>query len=296
MRARVLAMANGPDGAGGPLQGLTVVVTRAAAQQAELAGALRAAGATVVALATIAIAPPADGGAALAAAISRLGEYHWVVLTSTNGARAFLDALPDPALAAGVRFAAVGRSTAEVLTRAGLPVDLVPDEFVGEALLDAFPSPSVEDSRRVLLVRAAVGRDVVPDGLRAAGWEPDIVGAYQTVWGEVDEAAVAAAGTADVVLFASPSSVRRFQELIAGDTRPQSPEQAPSPTTQPIRSSRPTRPGRPTRPTLPAIVIGAVTEAAARAAGFEVVRVARRSDSAGLVDAVIEWAAEHRPR
>ncbi len=259
---------NAPDPAGGTLHGLTVVVTRAAAQQASLAEALREAGATVVGLSTIAIAPPADGGAALAAAVRSLGEYRWVVLTSTNGARAFLDARGPAPSPVGPSVAAVGASTAGVLSAAGLTVDLIPDAFRGEALLEAFPLPPPEGSRRVLLVRAEVATDVLPLGLAAAGWDPHIVDAYRTVRAELDQEALAAAAGADVVLFASPSSVQRFMELTDGRTLS----------------------------SLPAIVIGAVTEAAARAAGFEVAGVAQRSDVSGLVDAVRYWAADGRRR
>ncbi len=244
------------------------MVTRAAAQQPPLTEALIARGATVVGFPTIAIAPPPDGGAALTEAVGRLGEYRWVVLTSTNGARALLEALPAAPAATGLKIAAVGESTAAVMAEAGFGVDLVPDEFVGEALLDAFPPAPLDGSRRVLLVRAAIARDVVPDGLRQAGWQPDVVGAYRMVRAEVNEAALGAVAGADVVLFASPSSVRRFVEMTGGPAQ---------------------------FPALVAIAIGAVTEGAAKAAGFEVVGVAQRSDVTGLVDAVVAWAMARRP-
>ena len=78
-----------------PLRGLTVVVTRAAAQTEELARPLRRLGARVVEVPTISIEPPADGGAALAAALADPARYEWLVVTSANGARAVLDRLPD---------------------------------------------------------------------------------------------------------------------------------------------------------------------------------------------------------
>ena len=84
----------------GALADRTVVVTRAAEQASTLVERLRAGGATVVEVPTIAIADPADGGAALAAAVADLDGYDWVVLTSTNGAARYLGALAGRHVAA----------------------------------------------------------------------------------------------------------------------------------------------------------------------------------------------------
>ena len=67
---------------------------------------------------------------------------------------------------AGVRLAVIGPATAAVLARHHLVADLVPERFVAESLLDAFP-PARRRRRQVLVARAAVARDVLPDGLRA---------------------------------------------------------------------------------------------------------------------------------
>ena len=260
------------------LAGITVVITRAAPQQAALADPLRRLGATVVNLATIAIEPPLDGGAALANAASRLADYRWVVLTSTNGARALLDVVPDGRVLAGVGLAAIGEATAAVLAAAHLPADLVPAQFVAEALLAQFPPPPAEGNRRVLLVRAAVARNTLPDGLRAAGWDVEVVSAYQTVRAAPSPAALVAMAGADVVLFSSPSTVTRFIEAVGPDGA----------------GVRRHRAGLP--PSLAVIAIGPVTAAAAVAAGLRVDVVATRYDVAGLVEAMCRWAEGRQGR
>jgi uroporphyrinogen-III synthase len=193
-----------------PLLGVGVVVTRARHQAAELHDALLARGATPVGVPAIAVAEPSDGGAALGAAAAGVARYDWVVLTSPNGAARFLAAVGDPRRLAGVGLAAIGPGTAGVLAERGLVADLVPERYVAEGLLEAFPAPPAGGGR-VLLARAAVARDVLPDGLGAAGWDVDVVEAYRTVHPEGPPAASErVADATDVVTFTSSSTVTGF--------------------------------------------------------------------------------------
>jgi uroporphyrinogen III methyltransferase/synthase len=253
-----------------PLFGRRVVVTRAREQASSLSEALRAVGADPVEVPTIRIAEPDDGGAALAAALGRVTDYDWVVLTSANGARRFCDRLRDGRDLAGVRLAAIGPGTAEALAEHRLVADLVPARFVAESLLEAFPLPATGDRGRVLLARAAVARDVLPDGLRGLGWEVDVVDAYRTLPEEVTDAQRAAAAEADVVTFTSSSTVERWAEAM-GAAAP------------------------------PSIVacIGPVTADTARAHGIDVDVVAREHTMTGLVAALVDHlspeASPHGP-
>jgi uroporphyrinogen-III synthase len=263
---RVLAVLGGAGAdldAVRPLRGLTVVVTRAAAQGEELSRPLRRLGARVVELPTIRLEPPADGGAALTGALADPSRYDWVVVTSVNGARAVLDRSPDARRLAGVRLAAIGPATAAVLEGVHLPPDLVPPRFVAESLLEVFPP----GPGRILLARAAVARDVLPEGLRRAGWEVDVVEAYRTVAGEPSPDALEAAAGADVACFTAPSTFERFLAL-AGAER-----------LAPVVAC-----------------IGPVTAASVEAAGFSPTLVAPIHTIAGLVDALAEWVRSRRRR
>ncbi len=245
-----------------PLAGLTVVVTRAAEQAGELSTALRRRGADVVELPTIVIGPPADDGRALAEALDHVERYQWVVVTSANGARRLLDLVPDGRRLAGVGLAAIGPATAAVLRAAHLPPDVVPGRYIAEGLLEAFPTAPADGSGRVLIARAAVARDALPDGLVAAGWQVDVVEAYRTgVAGAPDVGVRAAVAGADVVCFTAPSTFERFLALAgAGAVAPV------------------------------VACIGPVTGDAVRAAGFEVTVEAAVHTVAGLVDALVSWA------
>jgi len=249
-----------------PLFGLRVVVTRAREQAGELVTRLQAQGAATVEVPAIEIRDPADGGAALAAAVGRLGAYDWVVLTSSNGARRLLDAVRDRGrdarAFAGARLAAIGPGTAEALAGANLAVDLVPPRFVAESLLDALPAPSATGGR-LLLVRAAVARDVLPEGLRSKGWDVDVVEAYRTEQAPLAEEQAAAVAAADVVTFTSSSTVVNLLAAMAGGSIP------------PVVAA-----------------IGPITAATAREHGLAVDVEAEVHTIDGLVDALVAWAAK----
>ncbi len=197
-----------------PLFGRKVIVTRAREQASALSAALQAQGAEPVEVPAIRVLPPADGGVALRAAAARVASYDWLVLTSANGARRFLAELRDARDLGGVKIAAVGPGTAGALLAANLVADLVPERFVAESLLDAFadaPGPGAPGSGgRVLLARAAVARDVLPEGLRARGWQVDVVEAYRTEALGVTDAERESVAEADAITFTSSSTVERY--------------------------------------------------------------------------------------
>jgi uroporphyrinogen-III synthase len=243
-----------------PLAGRTIVVTRAAEQSGTLADALRAMGADVLEIPTIAVVDPDDGGHALRAAVEGVTNYEWVVVTSANGAERLADTLNGRALPSTVAVAAIGPGTADVLRRRGLTVSLVPERFVAEGLLAVFPVPA--GNAHVLLAQADAARPVLADGLRAAGWIVDIVVAYRTVAASPSPGLLEAAADADAITFTSASTVESWLALTG-----------------------------PSRTPANVVCIGPVTAEAARRGGLDVTRVAEPHSLAGLVDAVVAlWA------
>ena len=242
-----------------PLFGRKVVVTRARAQSPGLVQRLLALGARPVEIPTIRIDPPADRGAALDAGVEglRSGRYDWVVFTSANAVSALLDRVTDLRVLAGVKIAAVGSGTAAALGSYRLVADLVPERQLAAGLVEVFPGPG-RPGAGVLFPRAAAGRDVLPDGLRAAGWVVDVVEAYQTVPVEAGDDLKAAAAAADAVCFTSASTVTGFVEACGAGA-------------------------------LPGVVvcIGPVTADAARAEGLRVDGVADPHTLDGLIDALV---------
>ena len=208
-----------PARASRPLAGLRIVICRPREQAKPLADGLAAAGAEVVSAPVIAIVDPPDGGAALRAAMARLGRGDWLVITSPNGAVRAAAAGP---LSEGVNVAAIGPGTADRAVAAGLTVRMVPDRAIAEGLLQAFPAPDSDSDRRglVVLARAAVARSVLPDGLRAAGWDVLDVAAYRNVGVRLSQDQRRAVAASDGVVFTSSSTVKRLVVEVGTDAVP----------------------------------------------------------------------------
>ena len=245
-----------------PLFGRTVVVTRARDQSPGLVAALRAQGAEVLEVPTIAIVPPPDRGATLFSAVARLMGVGaaWVVLTSTNGVDALVAALHDARDLGGVKVAAVGQATAEALRERGIVADLVPPRANAEALLAAFP-PAPRGGGRVLVPQADRARPVLAHGLAGLHWDVEVVTAYRTVPAEVAPALRERALSADAICFTSGSTIESWVAA-AGLSTP------------PVVAS-----------------IGPVTTAAAASAGLPVTAEAEEASIDGLVAAVIRALA-----
>ena len=201
-----------------PLAGLRIVICRPEEQARPLVDGLAEAGAEVVSAPVMAIVDPADGGAALRAAISRLGRGDWLVVTSPNGAARAAAAGP---LADGVNVAAIGPGTAARAAAAGLTVRLVPDRSIAEGLVQAFPSPDSDGGGSlVVLARAAVARSVLPDSLTEAGWEVLDVAAYRNVGVRLTDEQRRAVAASDGVVFTSSSMVQRLVAEVGADAVP----------------------------------------------------------------------------
>jgi uroporphyrinogen-III synthase/uroporphyrinogen III methyltransferase/synthase len=160
--------------------GRRVLVTRGAGQASKLSEGLRAAGLLPVEVPVLEIQPPASY-AALDAAVRSLDAYDWLVLTSANAVRA----LAERAAALGVvldgrealQVAAVGPATAREAEARGLRIALLPESYVAESLVAVLAEKT--RGKRVLLARAEIARDVIPDALRVVGAEIDVVDAYR---------------------------------------------------------------------------------------------------------------------
>lgn len=249
-----------------PLFGWRVVVTRAAAQATEFVRGLSSLGAVPIAMPTIEIAPPADGGASLKSAIARLAEFEWVVFTSTNAVSRFFAEIPDARALAGVNVAVLGDATAEAARRSGIVADLVPLRFLAEGLVEAFPAPRA-DAKGVMIPRADIGREVVSDGLSALGWNVEMPSAYQTVHAAPTAEMLEAVRDADIITFASSSAVQGFLEGAGKAALP------------PVVAS-----------------IGPSTTATLQAAGITVDVEAAPHTAAGMIDAVASYAQGHPDR
>lgn len=196
------------------LHDLRILVTRPRNQTTEFANLLRSRGAVPICIPVIKIASLSDTSL-LDAALMNLKKYDWLVLTSANGVEAMFERLQILGLNTApeeVRVAAIGPKTAQALEDHGIAPDVVPAEYIAEAIL-----PELGDlkGKRVLLARADIARKTLAEGIRAGGGLADDISAYRTITAEVDETALSELKTGlDVVTFTSSSTVTSFIELI----------------------------------------------------------------------------------
>ena len=259
------------------LRGIRVLVGRARHQAGALSAELCKLGANVLEIPFIEIRKPRSFKP-LDTALRNLATYDWLILTSVNGVEAMWERMSKlrfkGALPSGLRVAAIGPATKKAIEQRGAKVDVVPKEYVAESVVRSLRSKV--KGKRVLLVRAKVARDVIPQQLRRAGAHVDVVEAYETVVPQRSRTRLQATmknprRRPHVVTFTSSSTVKNFAELL----------------------------GRKRGRTLPGVLtssIGPVTSATLRELGFPVDIAAREYTIPGLIRAIVNDVSRRKER
>lgn len=201
-----------------PLFGRQVLVTRPKDQAGELSRILRDAGADPVEVPTIELVPP-KSFSALDRAVRKIESYDWLIFTSANGVRVFLDRLwrsgRDLRALHAARICAIGPKTAEAAAHRGVRVDLIPNKYQAEGLLAALGRVPMK-GRRVLLPRAQEARELLPQALRRRGAKVDVVPAYRAVRpkGLAEAKKLLQGGSVSVITFTSSSTARNLLDSL----------------------------------------------------------------------------------
>ncbi len=248
-----------------PLFGSKIIVTRAAHQAPELVTMLGDLGAEVLVQPAIEIGLPEDWRP-VDRAIDRLGEFDWLVFSSVNGVRSFLDRLltkHDLRALGRVKLAAIGPGSAEELAKYRLRADLVPGEYRAEALAGALREEA-EGGGRFLLLRASRGREVLADELTTHGGQVEQVVVYTSrdvPSADEEILGLLRAGKIDWVTVTSSAIARSLVHLLGDD----------------LRKAK-------------LASISPITSATLREMGHEVAAEARQYTMAGLVSAMLSAA------
>ncbi|HEX4413917.1 MAG TPA: uroporphyrinogen-III C-methyltransferase [Lacipirellulaceae bacterium] len=247
-----------------PLFGKTVLVTRPEHQADALARQLQNLGANVLYQPAIEIAPPGNW-AKVDAVIERLREFDWLVFSSSNGVHFFMQRLLargyDARRLAGARLAGIGPATAEALADFHLVADVQPDEYRAEALAEALGPQA--NGKRILLLRASRGREVLNEMLTASGANVEQVVVYDSCDVATANEEVATALAASKIDFTTVTSSAIARNLISlfGDSLRKTKLAAISPLTADVLSS----------------------------AGFPAAVIAKTFTSEGIVEAILEY-------
>ena len=222
-----------------PMFGHRVLVTREHSSGFE---PLEELGAEIVEFPTIEIVPPLSYDE-IDAAIENVQSYIWIIFTSANGVRYFLKRFlekdRDIRDLKGIKICAIGTKTASEIKKYGIKVDLVPDEFHAEGLIEAFikeqstpPHPPLGkggrrggNSRplkgmRFLLPRAEVAREIFPEKVRELGGEIDVPVAYRAVKPELHGKRLKRflkEGRITIATFTSAATFNNFVEIMGSD-------------------------------------------------------------------------------
>jgi len=240
-------MSKKPAAPSKPLTGIRVLVGRARHQAGALSRELQKLGATVLEIPFIEIRQPRSFKP-LDSALKNLRNYDWLILTSVNGVEAmwrrvarlklnfaklrreqrsregheFTRAITGKCeraalVAEGLHIAAIGPATQKAIERRRIRVDVVPKEYVAESVVRSLRQRV--KGKRVLLVRAKVARDVIPNELRKAGAHVEVVEAYETVAAQSSRNRLRKSLTnprqrPHIITFTSSSTVRNFVGLL----------------------------------------------------------------------------------
>ena len=207
-----------------PLAGTRILVGRARHQAGSLSASLRSLGAAVIEIPFIEIRKP-QSYQPLDDALRNIKTYEWLILTSANGVEAMWERVRKLRITRRnlkhLQIAAIGPATKKVIVKHGLKVKMVPEEYVAESVVKGLRDKV--NGKRVVLIRAKVARDVIPEELRAAGALGDVVEAYETVVPEKSRERLRvlmknAGRRPHVVTFTSSSSAKNFAELLGNFT------------------------------------------------------------------------------
>jgi uroporphyrinogen-III synthase len=203
-----------------PLAGTRILVGRARHQAGGLSASLRSLGAAVIEIPFIEIRKP-QSYRPLDDALKSISSYDWLILTSVNGVEAMWERVRRLRITRRnlkhLKIAAIGPATKKAIVKHRLKVKMVPKEYVAEAVVKRLRDEV--KGKRVVLIRAKVARDLIPDELRAAGAVVDVVEAYETVVPEKSRPRLralmkSAARRPHIVVFTSSSTAKNFVELL----------------------------------------------------------------------------------
>ena len=270
-----------------PMFGHRILVT---SEHAEGFEPLEELGAEVIEFPTIKIVPP-ERYDELDSAIDRIETCDWLIFTSKNGVKyffkRFFEKERDIRELKGIKICAIGTKTAGEIKKYGMKIDLIPDEFRAEGLIEAFvkvssqqiapPQPpltkggsegGVLKGIRFLLPRAENAREIFPDKIRELGGQIDLPVAYRAIKPEFAGKRLKRflkEGRITIATFTSAATFNNFREITKEDAD------------ELLKG-------------VAMAVIGPVTAEAIKKAGLKVDIMPKEATIEALVDEIIKWA------
>lgn len=250
-----------------PLFGHRILITREYTADYE---PLEELGAEIFEFPTIKVVPT-DNFEQLDNCLEKIEMYNWIIFTSKNSFKFFLQRLlvknKDLRDLKGINICAIGSKTADELRSFGIKVDLVPETFSSEGLIDIFTKGSLKNTR-ILLPRAEEGRDVFPNKIRELGGHIDTPITYKTIKPEKHAKRLMRflkAGRITIATFTSASTFQNFVDILGSEAE------------QLLKE-------------LTIAAIGPITAKAIERFGLKVTIMPQKATIPSMVNEIIEWA------
>lgn len=205
-----------------PLWGQRILVTRSRTQASILVESIRQLGGEAIEFPTIEIIKE-DNLEPLYQAFELIESYDWLVFTSVNAVDIFFASLrergKDIRSLSGLKICAIGPATAANLQNRGMFIDIIPDEYKAEGIIEKIGA-LITPGQHVLLPRARGAREILPQSLREMGAQVDECFLYQAVvprdinsedWAELLQDGL------DYLTFTSSSTVSNLVKIIGSE-------------------------------------------------------------------------------
>ena len=203
-----------------PLAGVRILVTRQDTSESSLSGMLESKGASVISVPMTQIGPPTSWES-FDEKVLQATNFDWAVFTSRKGVTHCLSRLKELELSpknvfSTLKIACVGKATASAVAENGLVAELVPDHFQSEGLISAFSKYDL-NQKICWLIQAESPREILAHALQKQGAKIISTPVYQNIPAEMDCSFLLAElekNNLDWILFASPSAVQNFQNIL----------------------------------------------------------------------------------
>ena len=202
-----------------PLINKTIVITRTVDQSRESSAVFGELGADVIIFPTLEIVPPASWEQ-FDEALAESAKINFIIFTSAHSVKMFTKRCTELKAEFNynkTKIVAVGSKTASICRKYGLPVHIIPSKFSGEAVVDELSKYDLK-GKVILIPRSAIGREVLPQGLRELGAVIKSVPAYNVSLPSGDSVKENIkrlnARHPDLFIFTSPSTFENFLQIM----------------------------------------------------------------------------------
>ena len=201
----------------GPLANVKVLITRGNEGSSETGTLIENEGGVPILVPLLRFQPHKDAWESTPR--NAIHTYEWIIFTSKNGVKFFLQALKKreiPVTSFTGKFAAVGSKTEQYCMKYGLQVSFVPENFTGDDFAEEFIS-KVKPAGNVLIPKGNLARNVIAMELAAAGVACKEWIVYETLLPKesIEQLKnIIEKERVDIITFTSSSTVHHFMKVI----------------------------------------------------------------------------------